>query len=322
LTSVALRDNKPETKDGMTSLLMLPPQSRVVKHQRKGSVATLTSSAEGHSSLDGTEPDHSIDNPLMPRDAISDTTSTTVISPTHTHFDDMSIVASPAISEPGRRLLGKKGNADGNGARVKKKKGDKESEDTDKRLELVQDDLIDPSPFAFKPFALASLLDPKDLRALEKLGGMKGLLLGLGTNHWTGLGKKALLRSEAFKVQETRVAIQGDGRPGAGVGVRQGASQRHDRREDGGGGLPGIVVTTPEGKASGAGVERPQEIGDGDDSPAFHATLDQRRQIYGDNVLPHRPSKTLLQHMLAAWSDKVLVCDIFSASYHRYSQVK
>jgi Ca2+-transporting ATPase len=276
--------------------------------------------------LDGTEPDHSTDHPLMPRDAISDTTSTTFISPTHTHFDDMSIVASPAIPESRRRFLGKRGNADGNGARRKKKKreiGDKEGEDTDKRLELVQDDPIDPSPFAFNPFALASLLDPKDLRALENLGGIKGLLLGLGTNHFTGLGKKALLRSEAFKVQEAQVAIQGDGRPGAGVGVRQGASQRRDRREDdGGGGLPGIVVTTPEGKASGAGVERPQEIGDGDDSPAFHATLDQRRQIYGHNILPHRPSKTLLQLMLAAWSDKVLVCDIFSASHRRYSQVK
>jgi Ca2+-transporting ATPase len=44
-----------------------------------------------------------------------------------------------------------------------------------------------------------------------------------------------------------------------------------------------------------------------EDGPAFTASLNERRKIYGRNVLPHRPSKTLLQLMWAALKDKVLV---------------
>lgn len=40
----------------------------------------------------------------------------------------------------------------------------------------------DPRPFAkqYGPYALASLVDPKNLEALRKMGGVDGLLRGLG----------------------------------------------------------------------------------------------------------------------------------------------
>jgi len=52
--------------------------------------------------------------------------------------------------------------------------------------ELVQNQQVDPRPFSFRPFQLASLLDPKNLNALYKLGGIHGLLKGLGTDSSRG----------------------------------------------------------------------------------------------------------------------------------------
>ena len=55
-TSLSLRDNKPEERSGYSSLYLLP--DKVSTHHRKASNATFTSSHEGHSSIDETEPDH------------------------------------------------------------------------------------------------------------------------------------------------------------------------------------------------------------------------------------------------------------------------
>lgn len=46
------------------------------------------------------------------------------------------------------------------------------------------------------------------------------------------------------------------------------------------------------------------EAGDG---PAFLATMEDRRRVFGENVLPTRTSRTLLQLLWAAFQDKVLV---------------
>jgi hypothetical protein len=63
------------------------------------------------------------------------------------------------------------------------------------RIDLEQDsDDVNPMPFAFKPFMLADMLDPKNLDILEGLGGTQGLLKGLGTNLMRGLGGNALTK--------------------------------------------------------------------------------------------------------------------------------
>jgi Ca2+-transporting ATPase len=285
----------------MSSYRLVAP---IRKHQKTSSIATLTNSAEGYGSLDGTEPDNNQEPPTPIRDVLSDTTSMTMTSPTHTHFDDTSVNAPTEISQSRRQLLGQKGNSHADGAKRKRGKGDSEGNGVGVGMHeihhLAQDDAIDPTPFKYKPFQLASLVDAKDFNGLDALGGVERLLAGLGTNCQTGLSKRALQNES-----NGTPGSQGDGRPGAGTRID--APQQHDRRgDDGGGGVPGIVVTAPEGDAHSKREDTPHEFSD-DDDPAFFATLEQRRRVYGRNVLPHRRVKTLLQLMYAAWKDKVLV---------------
>jgi len=54
------------------------------------------------------------------------------------------------------------------------------------------DDNTDPTPFAFKPYALAALLDPKTLKDLDTMGGLEGICTGLGTNPAKGLSAHSL----------------------------------------------------------------------------------------------------------------------------------
>ena len=54
------------------------------------------------------------------------------------------------------------------------------------------DDNTDPTPFAFKPYALAALVDPKTLKDLDTMGGLEGLCNGLGTNPTKGLSAHSL----------------------------------------------------------------------------------------------------------------------------------
>ena len=54
------------------------------------------------------------------------------------------------------------------------------------------DDNIDPTPFAFEPYALAALVHSKSLKDLDTMGGLEGLCAGLGTNPTTGLSAHSL----------------------------------------------------------------------------------------------------------------------------------
>lgn len=302
-TSVALRDNKPG--DGTTSLGLLP----VKQHGRKASWA---SSGEGHSSIDDTEPDHGgLGHSSLHRVA-SAATSMTVASPTHTHVDNLS-----ERSRSRSRSRAKKDSADSDGVTAvsdttrhpsgehrrsldtgKGKAADIEEDPKNTRVDLEQDpEDVNPAPFEFKPYTLASMLDPKNLEALEALGGVKGLLKGLGTSRTRGLGRKALMRNGSFDTSD------GDGRPGAGIG----SSQRHDRQgeEEGEGGVPGIVVTSPDEEGDDG------KDAEDEDESAYSASLDERRRVYGHNVLPHRATKSLLALMWLALKDKVLVRTCF-----------
>ncbi|KAJ7773167.1 Ca-transporting ATPase, partial [Mycena metata] len=130
---------------------------------------------------------------------------------------------------------------------------------------------IDPAPFRFRPNDLAMMLDPKNLDALENIGGTDGLLAGLGTKSDTGLGGASLTRST------TGGSSPGDGRTGVGEGP-----------------APAIALTDPDDEK-------------GDSKGAFAASLDIRRCVYGENVLPPRATKSLLSLMYTALKDKVLI---------------
>lgn len=287
-TSVDLRDNKPG--DGASSLGMLRHEK---KHGRKSSWA-----GSGHSSLEGTEPDHGGSHPPL-HHATSAATSFTAASPTLTHAeslfdrgrkkDSVDSAISGSENRPSTAISRQESGKE-------KLAGTEENADPkNKRVELEQDtDDVNPAPFAFKPYALASMLDPKDLDALAKLGGTKGLIEGLGTSPSRGLCGKSLIGNDSPEAGDRQ------GQPGAGLGQ----SQRHKRDEEMGA-VPGIVVTAPEGEN-----QEHEKGGDGGWT-TYTAPMDERRRVYGHNVLPHRASKSLLALMWLALKDKVLVRCIF-----------
>ncbi|KAJ7227098.1 Ca-transporting ATPase [Mycena pura] len=242
-TSLALRDNNPQLRN--PSILLSPVDDRNT-HQRKGSNATTITVM--------TEPDNSQRQDEELRHVKSNTTSVTRVgsrSASRAHRDTADSDTVTAVSE---------------------RKGDHIALETD----------IDPTPFRFRPNDLAMMLDPKNMNALELMGGIPSLLEGLGTTADKGLRGASLGSGQG----------PGDGRPGAGVG----ASHRHDP-EKAAETVPAITYTDPEGERST----------DWNSAAAFAAPLDVRRRIYGGNVLPHRATKSLLSLMYAALKDKVLV---------------
>ncbi|CAK5269233.1 unnamed protein product [Mycena citricolor] len=178
-------------------------------------------------------------------------------------------VPSPSASHA------KRGTVDSEAARGRRAKPEGSDEDDEEEMQALEAD-GDPAPFRFHANALAMLPDSKDLDQLTSMGGITGLLEGLATNEFTGLVDASL--------------GSGDGRPGAG----NGASPRHDPEK---GLVPEITLTDPEGERSE----------NWNSSAAFAAPMDIRHQVYGQNVLPSRKSKSLLSLMLAALMDKVLI---------------
>ncbi|KAH9831589.1 calcium-translocating P-type ATPase [Rhodofomes roseus] len=249
-------------------------------------------------------------------------------SPTHTHFDGASV--NGAASEfDGTTMRSRSGSAhsraklispqppDDQDPKASSKKGknvnggDGEDQPDDKdsprpALDLSADDALDAGPFAFKPFRLASLVDPKSLSSLEQMGGIEGLLRGLGTHAKQGLSAVAITEAT-------------DSKPGISAGEGEGAGQRHDRPQEDSGRpqsgeteeevVPGIVVTGPGSevdvtrKSNLADNQSDDEVGE----KAYDASMDERRRVFGANVLPTRKTKSLLQLMWLALKDKVLV---------------
>lgn len=182
-TSTALRDNKPG--DGSTSLSLLSPKDPSRSHSRRPSNATMTSTDEG------TVADHSPGiSHLYPATSHATTSARSAVetlnSPTPTHVGSTSDIGEfegrmPDHQKPGKKVeSGPQGTAEEGG-------DDKDDADKAIHLDLAQDTNIDPAPFAFRPYHLASLVDPKNLDVLEAMGGTTGLLEGIGVNAISGL---------------------------------------------------------------------------------------------------------------------------------------
>ena len=267
-SSLALRDNKPEQKSGMSSLGLLNPDDAStsgLSHHRKLSNATFSSTTE-------TEGDHAYAFDL--RHMKSNATS-------FTHVDSHSVSRGSHKKTDSQEVEHQE--------RKPKIKGEHEADGeykTAHQKELAQDEAIDCTPFAFKPFQLAHMLDPKSVDILASFGGTSGLLRGLGTSADHGLTSPPH-RTETVS------------EPGV-LGAGEGASHRHDPEKGGGNDplVPQIRLTEPNG-----GISSPTES----EHPAAQATFEDRRRVYGENTLPQRASKTLLQLMWMALKDKVLV---------------
>ncbi|KAG6370021.1 hypothetical protein JVT61DRAFT_12540 [Boletus reticuloceps] len=210
-TSLALRDNKPDERSGFSSLQLLSP-SVIDKpgNRRKGSITTL--------------PAHMMATAPLTRPSL------TVAS--HTHFDsDLAKLQTRSPDEPFPSMH--------------------IPHDTPQTSDppTQQDPPPDLGPFSLDPDQLASLLDPKDLDALQALGGTTGVLNGLGTHPTRGL------------LHLIFPLVQGKA-------------------------LPRGMITVPD---------------------PHTASSTDRKAVYGENVLPHRQTTSLLGLMWHALKDKVLV---------------
>jgi len=165
-------------------------------------------------------------------------------------------------------------------------------------LDLKQEADLDVRPFAFKPLQLASLVDPKSLETLESMGGIDAVLRGLGTHPIHGLTTKAgTMSSHPGSPDPTYPDTKGV--PTADIDPPK----------------PNITITSPTGVPEG--LQSTASLGDGTGvslpavSPSpedvYGTTIEDRRRIFGQNFIPQRPSKSLLQLMWLARQDKVLV---------------
>ncbi len=257
-TTLVLRENQPEVR---FKPKLLSPDSPI--HNRKASIGTLTSSNEG----------------TFVEEYRSETFA---LAPVHIAPRSTTRRVHPLVKGSESAPLEKEEEADKpkeKGKRKKKSKKDKkEAEVTGHREELEQDANSDPTPFRFKPYELAHMLDPKNLDTLGGIGGTSGLLRGLGSDSVLGLGSSP---------------GHGDGRPGAG----ESAPQRHNPEKE----VPATTLTVLRDVRSTHASDIYNEA-------AFAASLDDRRRVYGPNILPERRSKSLLQLVWIALKDKVLVC--------------
>ncbi|KAL2161063.1 hypothetical protein VTH06DRAFT_8776 [Thermothelomyces fergusii] len=166
------------------------------------------------------------------------------------------------------------------------------------RLDI--DDALSPDPtnedmydvpdnrFAFSPGQLSKLLNPKSLDAFYALGGLAGLEKGLRTDRHAGLSIDEGALDGAVRFED--VAPRGVPRYGCYGDV-----------------LPVAVRTA--GDANKAGSGSASASAPASSSPAHHAPgqFADRRRVFGDNRLPEKKPKSLLELAWIAYNDKVLI---------------
>ncbi len=304
--STVLRDNNPEEHDGSSSLYLAPPPRG---HRRKGSIGTVSSIGSGSTS------EHDVDDSssfrLSPlRSAHSDVTST-LPSPTHTHVDTTSDSGSRPSSVTSffkntmhrvRRSPSPSRETD-TGSDTTRSDGQRGDTDVKRKgaelarpavLDLKQEADLDVHPFAFKPLQLASLVDPKSLETLESLGGVGALLGGLGTHPTHGLSTES-------ETPPTHLASPNP--------TLQSFTVSHATDKDPP--KPDIMITSPAGEPQG--LQSTVSLGGGvpaefqSSEEVYRASIEDRKRTFGQNVVPRRPIKSLLQLMWLALKDKVLV---------------
>jgi len=147
------------------------------------------------------------------------------------------------------------------------------------------------NPFRYTPEQLSKLHDPKDLKALDDLGGIEGLAAGLRTKLDTGLSQDEeigvldnLSRASTYKGKQRENSRLSKTTTMTRVGTAAGAPKSLEQRLS----VDRVFSLLPH-------REGPQPFKD-------------RRRIFGANTIPPRKPKTILQLMWAALHDKVLVC--------------
>jgi Ca2+-transporting ATPase len=196
-----------------------------------------------------------------------------LLSPTHTHVD----TASDAVTSFFKKIV----------HRVRRPSLP-HCRETDTGSDTTQN----VHPFAFKPLQLASMVDSKSLETLESMGGVDALLRGLGTHPTHGLSTEP-----------------GLGHIASPDPTLQSFTMSHATEKDPP--KPDVMTTSSAGEPQGLqntvslGGDVPAEVQSSEE--VYRTSIKDRQRIFGRNVLPRLPSKSLLQLMWFELKDKVLV---------------
>lgn len=133
---------------------------------------------------------------------------------------------------------------------------------------------VENNPFAYTPGMLNKMLNPKSLAAFYKLGGLAGLEKGLRTDRHAGLSVDEAHLEGAISFEAATYQA------------------RQKARDDG--------ITEPS-RASTAPQPLPARPGTHTDA------FGDRKRVFGDNRLPVKKGKSLLQLMWITYNDKVLI---------------
>ncbi len=291
-TSVALRHNHPEQSNDTSTLDLLSPHYN--GQRRKGSFA---SSAEG--SNDGTEPDTNGLSVLTPQHTRN---GSTIALPTQT------LTVCPTPEQPSASTRAPAARA----MTIMRREERSPTTRSQRRVLCSTSRRTRTSTPVHSSYRLASLVDPKNLNLLKQMGGIDGLMEGLGTHgksgrrwsrRWT---RRTTSPSRPASTKTIQVGLEQES-------VRRSATIETRRRP------PvtyqnwcSLALETTTGAAcrqralgSDLGEEVVEEArGSG---PVYGADLEERRRVFGANVLPTRETKSLLQLMQLALKDKVLV---------------
>ncbi|KAH9021979.1 calcium-translocating P-type ATPase [Lactarius hengduanensis] len=274
VTSTVLRNDNPEENDGLSSLGLLTPLSQ--GHHRKICAGTVASIGSNFIDRDNC-------SSSLKRPGISDVPSIHT-SHTNTHVDAVSDTSRPSLAAGFfKRTV----------QRIRRLSPSPSAE-TDMGSETTREAGLNVEPFAFNPFQLANLVYPKSLENLERLGGVDGLLRGLGTNRRRGLSTK--LTQPALRDPKMVNAVHRDSDGEEATPTK-----------------PEPMIACPIGVPEG--LRRTACLGGGSSHPtplqlsagAYKATIQDRQRIYGQNILPQRPTKSLLHLTWLALQDKVIV---------------
>jgi len=306
--STVFRDNNSDEHDRLSSLELLASSS-LHDHPNGNNITTLSCVASSSTESEG-EADQSLR--LSPvRSAQSDVASPPP-SPTHTHVDTSSGVISHPSSTASffratlhrtRQPSPSPSDKTYTGSDATQNNGQKGDNADLKRkgaqfllpavLDLNQEPDVDVSPFAYNPRQLAVLFNLRNLETLEVMGGVDAILRALGAHPTHGL--RTMLgppsyhgppdpASRIFRESYTAEMLNTVTPPAA---VPQGLQSLASLAGSSGASLP----TAFQGF---------QDV--------YRASIEDRKRIFGRNIIPQCRNKTLLQLMWLALKDKVLVC--------------
>ncbi|KAH8917115.1 calcium-translocating P-type ATPase [Atractiella rhizophila] len=196
----------------------------------------------------------------------------------------------PATSGKGGSSSSSDENGEGDGEGKKKKKKEKEVPDKAELIADPSDEGMAPFSPSVKPSLLNALVDPKSFENLEALGRTDGLLASLGVVDGQGLDVafEATLQRSATRMSGLSVDKKEKEKEKEKIEKKKEVSEK----------APSGVVAGAFGGGGG---------GEGGKYPVTRATYDDRRRVFGENRIPSKKTKTLLELMWMAFTDKVLI---------------